>query len=119
MMARGTARALRTGLAAAVLLLAAGCSSLASCNKPGAYAGAEELPPLRMPVGLDGPDTRQAMKIPPLEEPEAPRAEGAPCLEEPPEMPRRAGASPAPQAAPATPEPAPAQRRRAPRSPRG
>jgi hypothetical protein len=111
--------ALRAALAAAVLLLAAGCSSLGSCSKPGAYANAEQLPPLRMPVGLDGPDTRQAMLIPPLAEPEPPAPTDR-CLEEPPEMPKRAatpGAQPAPAAAP---QPAPPSRRgRGPRSPRG
>jgi hypothetical protein len=78
--------ATRTGLVllGGVLLLASGCRSLANCSKPGAYDSAVELPPLRMPVGLDGPDTRQAMMIPALNEPEVPLAAGQRCLEEPP-----------------------------------
>jgi uncharacterized lipoprotein len=63
-----------------------GCKRLfaRTCNKPQAYAAAESLPPLRIPVGLDGPDTRASMKIPDLNEPEAPRSAKDPCLEEPP-----------------------------------
>ena len=63
-----------------------GCKRLfaSSCSKPQAYAQAQSLPPLRIPVGLDGPDTRTALKIPDLNEPEAPRKPKDPCLEEPP-----------------------------------
>lgn len=121
-MARLPASLLRTGLAAAALLLAAGCSSMATCNKPGAYADAVEMPPLRMPVGLDGPDTRQAMQIPALNEPEVPLADGTTCLEEPPEMPKGSGtpATAVPRTAPAAePEQGKGRRPRAARSPRG
>jgi hypothetical protein len=88
---------------AGALLLAAGCKSLGSCNKPGTYSSAEEIPPLKMPIGLDGPDTALALKIPPLREPEVPRDANAPCLEEPPPMkekPSMAPASGAPEEAP-------------------
>ena len=63
-----------------------GCKRLfaSSCNKPQAYAQAQSLPPLRIPVGLEGPDTRAALKIPELNEPEAPRGAQDPCLQEPP-----------------------------------
>lgn len=63
-----------------------GCKRLfaSSCSKPQVYAQAQSLPPLRIPVGLDGPDTRAAMKIPDLNEPEAPRGPNDPCLQEPP-----------------------------------
>ncbi len=63
-----------------------GCKRLfaSTCNKPQLYAEAQSLPPLRIPVGLDGPDTRAAMKIPDLNEPEAPRKPEDSCLEEPP-----------------------------------
>ncbi len=71
-------------LAAGTLLLTGGCHVLGSCNNPAAYSGAKEIPPLKMPVGLDGPDTTQALKIPPLDEPEVPRGADAPCLEDPP-----------------------------------
>jgi hypothetical protein len=69
----------------AVMLVASGCRSLTNnCSKPGAYDTAEEVPSLKVPLGLDGPDTRQAMSIPALKEPEAPLPEGSRCLEEPP-----------------------------------
>ena len=65
--------------------LMVGCKGIASsCSKPQAYATAEALPPLKVPVGLDGPDTRGALVIPDLNEPEAPRGPDSACLEEPP-----------------------------------
>ncbi len=70
------------GLGLGVLLLG-GCKSL-SCSNPDAYTKAQEVPPLKMPVGLDGPDTSKALGIPALNEPEAPRDPGGPCLEDPP-----------------------------------
>jgi uncharacterized lipoprotein len=78
------------------MALLGGCKrvfGLGNCNKPQAYARAEELPPLKIPVGLDGLDTRAALRIPELTEPEAPRAADAPCLEEPPSV--TVGATPA------------------------
>jgi hypothetical protein len=81
----------RPRIALTVLLCASfgvlpGCKRLfaSNCSKPQAYAQAQSLPPLRIPVGLDGPDTRAAMKIPDLSEPEAPRGPKDPCLAEPP-----------------------------------
>jgi len=68
---------------AGTLLLAAGCRSTGSCRNSQAYAEAQEVPVLKMPAGLDGPDTREALQIPPLTEPEAPRPAKGPCLEEP------------------------------------
>lgn len=71
--------------ASAILLLAGGCKSLGStCRKPQAHATAQDLPPLRMPAGLDGPDTRAALAIPALNEPEAPHDPKGPCMDEPP-----------------------------------
>ena len=70
-------------LGVGALLLAGGCRSL-SCNNPDDYSSAQEVPPLKMPVGLDGPDTTAAVEIPPLNEPEAPRLAGSACLEDPP-----------------------------------
>ncbi len=70
-------------LGAGALLLAAGCRSSGSCRNSQAYAEAQEVPALKMPAGLDGPDTRAALQIPPLTEPEAPRPAKGPCLEEP------------------------------------
>ena len=42
------------------------------------------MPPIRVPVGLDAPDTRNAIKIPPLTEPQVARGPNAPCLSAPP-----------------------------------
>ena len=79
-------RFLLTAVLCASFVVLPGCKRLfaSSCNKPQVYAQAQTLPPLRIPVGLDGPDTRAAMKIPDLNEPEGPRGQNAPCLEEPP-----------------------------------
>jgi uncharacterized lipoprotein len=78
-------------LAAASLLLSAqgGCSWMhhgkhAACREPAIGAEARNLPPLKMPPGLDAPDTRNAIKVPPLDEPERPRAPTDPCLSQPP-----------------------------------
>lgn len=80
------ARFLLTATLCASFAVLPGCKRLfaSSCNKPQVYAQAQNLPPLRIPVGLDGPDTRAAMKIPELNEPEAPRGPDDPCLQEPP-----------------------------------
>ncbi len=83
--------ALRTpviGLVLASLVLLPGCRVLKSgggaCKKPQEYQQAEDLPALRIPVGLDAPDTRTALRIPQLQEPAVPRGQDEPCLEEPP-----------------------------------
>ena len=72
-------------IATAILVLP-GCKrfTTASCNKPQVYANADDVPPLRIPGGLDAPNTRGALKIPELNEVEAPRAKGDPCLDMPP-----------------------------------
>jgi uncharacterized lipoprotein len=82
-------------LVVAVISLA-GCKSL-SCNAPPSYGNDASIPPLEVPVGLDAPDTRNALKIPDLNEPERPRGKGDPCLDEPPpySAARRAGEPPA------------------------
>ncbi len=73
----------------ACLLLLGGCKSVfgpKSCHKPQVYEEAKNMPPLRTPAGLDAIDTRQALKIPELREPEAPRPTDGPCLDEPPQL---------------------------------
>lgn len=62
-----------------------GCKRLfaSSCSKPQVYAQAQSLPPLRIPVGLMAL-IPAAMKIPDLNEPEAPLGPNHPCLQEPP-----------------------------------
>lgn len=78
-------RLIPLSIAAGLLLLAGGCKGIISnCKGAQAYASAQELPPLRIPVGLDGPDTGRALKVPPLDQPEVPRPDGARCLDEPP-----------------------------------
>jgi uncharacterized lipoprotein len=56
-----------------------------ACNKPQLYESAGNIPPLKVPPGVDAPDTHGALKIPPLNEPAPPpRSLTAPCLDEPP-----------------------------------
>jgi hypothetical protein len=100
-MSRTSAGSLRWILVAALLLGVAGCGRVFSsnCSKPAAYASAHSLPPLKIPVGLDAPDRRAAMKIPDLREPEAPRAPGDPCLDEPPKYSSSSNLGTAPGAA--------------------
>ena len=67
--------------------LAGGCKSLSrSCNNLAAYSQAQDLQPLKIPAGLDSPDTRAALKIPELNEPEVPRGPKDRCLEDPPRV---------------------------------
>ncbi|MET0293058.1 MAG: hypothetical protein ABW136_11910 [Steroidobacteraceae bacterium] len=119
--------------AVALLLLSASLltacrSGPATCAKPGVYADAKTVAPLRVPAGLDAPDTRGALKVPDLNEPEQPTPKVAPCLDQPPKFSnsarlepsqaerdlskgkrsKKATPPPAPPAAPATPAPAPA-----------
>jgi hypothetical protein len=87
--------------ALAVTLLLSGCASVPfawmpfrhgegkapkanSCNKPQLYEQAQGVAPLRVPAGLDAPNTRGALKIPELHEPEAPRQLTDACRDEPP-----------------------------------
>jgi len=48
------------------------------------YVGAKEMPPLKAPPDLDPPDTRNALKVPPLDTPERVRGKNEPCLDAPP-----------------------------------
>ncbi len=84
-----------TGL---VLLLTA-CKFLPtrgpSCNRPGGYESAQNMPSLKVPAGLDAPDTKASLPIPQITEPEKPRQSGDPCLDEPPRYSPPKGAKPA------------------------
>jgi uncharacterized lipoprotein len=68
------------------LLALSGCGlfrpSFESCTETPAYAGAGELPPLKVPEGLDLPETRNALRIPPVTAPEKP-LDGR-CIDAPP-----------------------------------
>lgn len=55
-----------------------------SCREPDVAKAAGNLPPLKVPPGLDAPDTRNAIQVPPLDTPAAPRSPGDPCLSAPP-----------------------------------
>jgi len=70
----------------ACLALLGGCKALTgrTCNNPQGYEDAHSVAPLKIPVGLDAPNTRNAMRIPDLNEPVAPRGPDAPWLGEPP-----------------------------------
>lgn len=90
------------------LLLAAACTVALTachrgilkehaCNKPQPYESAASVPPLRLPPGIDAPDTHASLVIPPLNEPAPPpRSLREPCLDEPP--PYSAHGFPAPPA---------------------
>jgi uncharacterized lipoprotein len=87
---------------APLLLTAAGCHPFRhftyACHKKQPYMSAGSIAPLRIPTGLDAPDTTNALKIPALNEPAPPPRTGRqPCLDEPPsfKVPKPA---PAPQA---------------------
>lgn len=75
-------------LAASSLLLGS-CSwfhrsSRHGCREPDIARSAATLPPLRVPAGLDAPDTRNAIQVPPLTTPAQPRSANDPCLSVPP-----------------------------------
>jgi uncharacterized lipoprotein len=68
------------------LALLPGCKSHGpTCHQDNKdYVGAKELPPLKAPPGLEPPDTRNALKVPPLDTPERPRTKNEACLDVPP-----------------------------------
>lgn len=73
----------------AMTLLAGGCKSLlhsTACQKPGAYVDARNEAPLKVPAGLDAPDTRGALKIPELTQPARVRTAADGCLDAPPKF---------------------------------
>ena len=73
-----------------LLALAGGCSffrnaSAKACHSPQAYQKSRTVAPLKIPSGLDAPDTTNALRLPTLNEPPpAPRKGKQPCLDEPP-----------------------------------
>jgi uncharacterized lipoprotein len=61
------------------------------------YLKAASTPPLRVPLGIDPPDTKSALQIPALNEPALPpRGPKDPCLDEPPKFTEPKGPRPAP-----------------------
>jgi uncharacterized lipoprotein len=80
---------LRLGLILAAAVSLMGCHALTSrtnaCHNKQPYMAATSVPPLKMPPGLDVPDTTNALHIPDLKEPTPPPRKGKdPCLDEPP-----------------------------------
>ncbi|HYM29535.1 MAG TPA: hypothetical protein VET66_15390 [Steroidobacteraceae bacterium] len=72
-----------------LLLLLNGCHLLrrvsSYCTKPQPYMGATSVTPLKIPAGLDAPDTTNALRLPALNEPAPPRRTSKdPCLDYPP-----------------------------------
>ncbi len=81
----------KLGLILAMGLALAGChsfrhlSSGGACHKKQPYMNAGSVPPLKIPAGLEMPDTTNALRIPDLKEPAPPPRKGKdPCLDEPP-----------------------------------
>jgi uncharacterized lipoprotein len=87
----------------AILCTAAlsGCKSkMATCNQSNKdYAGAQELPPLKAPPGLETPNTRNSLKVPPLNTPERMRGKDEPCLDIPPPFASSKAATPSAESA--------------------
>jgi len=77
---------MRTAVFLPLLLVLSGCGLLTPtyerCDEEPAYASAREVPPLRVPEGVDPPNTRSALEIPELTVPEKPR-DGR-CIDVPP-----------------------------------
>lgn len=73
-------------LASTALLTACRSGRPVACAKPGIYTVAQSAPPLRIPAGLDAPDTRGALRVPELNEPEVPMPKVSPCLDQPPKF---------------------------------
>jgi uncharacterized lipoprotein len=86
---------------AGVFTLLGGCKALHggnSCHKTQPYMAATSVPPLKIPEGLDAPDTAGSLKLPALNEPAPPRrGPRDPCLDEPPPF-KVPKPSPVPQA---------------------
>ena len=85
-------RVLKLGILLAVSLALTGCHPIRalrnrelSCHSRQPYMAATSVAPLKIPPGLDAPDTTNALHIPPLNEPAPPLRKGKePCLDEPP-----------------------------------
>ena len=73
-----------------LLPLAGGChifrgASAKACHGQQPYQKATTVAPLKIPAGLDAPDTTNALRMPTLNEPPpTPRKGAQPCLDEPP-----------------------------------
>lgn len=83
---------------AATMLGVAGCRSNGvdggGCSQPREYTDSNSIPPLKVPAGFDGLQTRNAMSVPDLNTPERPRSPDEPCLDVPPKVPTATKAAP-------------------------
>jgi len=80
---------IRLALLSLALLPLVGCQHFRklanSCNKPQVYTNATSSAPIKVPPGIDRPDTHAALKIPAYNEPvPPPRKPTDPCLDVPP-----------------------------------
>jgi hypothetical protein len=76
-------RVWRVLLVMLALVVFAGCRSF-SCNAAPEYGNSDSIPPLKIPPGLDAPDTRGGLKVPELGTPDRPRTDAEGCLDDPP-----------------------------------
>ena len=83
---RGAVRILCLLLAAVSLSSCArlGLRSRAACREPQLPANLVNNAPLKVGPGMDLPETRNAVRVPELKEPEKPRSRTDPCLSRPP-----------------------------------
>jgi hypothetical protein len=81
-------------LAAVCAALLCGCATIhrwthrepaPGCHEPAFNGNADTHAGLKVPEGLSAPDTTGAIKVPQLNDPEAPRGKNAPCLDMPPD----------------------------------
>jgi hypothetical protein len=82
-----------------------GCHSVPFLNNLGhscandrdSYTKSTSIAPLRVPLGIDPPDTRSGLQLPALNEPALPpRGPRDPCLDEPPKFTEPKGPRPVP-----------------------
>ncbi len=83
---RGAGRMLCLLLAVASLTSCSwmGFKGRAACREPQLPASLGNNAPLKVGAGQDLPDTRNAVRVPELNEPERPRSKSDPCLSRPP-----------------------------------
>jgi uncharacterized lipoprotein len=91
-------------LVAPLLVCASGCHAVRAitnkqCHDVQPYMKANTVASLKIPAGLDAPDTTNALRLPALNEPAPPRrTANEPCLDEPPSFKVQQPAARPPQA---------------------
>jgi hypothetical protein len=75
----------------------------AGCHEKPFSQNTDNRPPLKVPEGMDAPDTRSAIRVPELDTPERVRAKNEPCLSKPPNYFGSSASNPA--SAPGSPPP--------------